>query len=118
MKLNKPQLMSLGYLEACERQPRFSTQQEKRQDYSKNAADLKVLIDAGVPLKPDEVYAKIGYTEPGPADPTLKTIAKPTPASPFGGGGPGLPPPDMNSAPPTETPGTPMPPKPEGNPNV
>jgi hypothetical protein len=120
MRLNKPQLMACGFLDALDRPPHFATQQEKREDYSKNAADLKVLTDAGVPLKSDEVYSKIGYTQPGPNDMTLKTQPKPQ-AIPFGGGMPGggLPPPDT-ALPPnkTETPELPTPPKKEAPPNA
>jgi hypothetical protein len=116
MRLNKPQLMGLGYLDCCERMPKFSTLQEKRQDYSKNAADLKVLLDAGVRLKPDEVYEKIGYTEPSANDPILETIAKPAPAGPGFGGPPGLPPPINDGS--TPTPNLPAPPKPEAAPNA
>jgi hypothetical protein len=107
LKLNKPQLMGCGYLDACDRPPHFATQQEKREDYSKNAADLKVLCDAGVQLKSDEVYAKIGYTQPGPNDAVLETAPKqaPDPFGGMGGGGIGLPP----------TPGAPLP---DGNPNA
>jgi hypothetical protein len=93
LKVNQPMLVNCGLGEA--RPPRFATTQEKREDYSKNTADLKVLCDAGVKLKADEVYKKINYTKPGPTD-ELLAVEKPAPApSPFGM------PPDMGGGLPT-----------------
>lgn len=50
------------------RMPRYRTINQKLEEPEKNANVAKTLLEAGVPLRKDEVYAKTGYTPPGEED--------------------------------------------------
>lgn len=79
-KINKPTLNAAGLGEA--RMGRFITTKQPVADPKMEADIANVLLTAGVPLKKSEVYAKCGYTMPGPGDEVIEGKAAP---SPFGG---------------------------------
>lgn len=77
---NRPTLNGLGLASA--RMPKFKTHQAKAENPVENATVIKTALEAGVTLRADEVYAKLGFTKPGPRDEVIEKAA-PAP-SPFG----------------------------------
>jgi hypothetical protein len=63
---NRENLVALGLGEA--RMPRFRTRQQRLEDPARNAETAKTLLEAGIDLRRDEVYAKTGYTPPVDGD--------------------------------------------------
>jgi hypothetical protein len=116
LKTNFSIFTMLGLKDFVDRRPQFNSLQEKKENYSKNAADLKVLLDAGMKVKADEAYRKVGFTMPSPTDQILETTPKAQP-SPFGGGfGSGFPP-EKPGQEETQTPQLPDSNAPEAKPN-
>lgn len=78
--VNRPALVSLG-LGAAE-MPKLTILDERRSDPKMMAEVTKTILDAGIPLKADEVYELLGRTQPGPGDEVIEA----TPQMPPGGG--------------------------------
>ncbi len=64
--LNRPIFAEMGYGDA--RMPRFQTVTERPKDPKERAEIISTLLQAGVPLKADELYEDAGFTMPGPED--------------------------------------------------
>lgn len=64
--VNRPQFAELGLADAD--YPRFETIQSKTEDPTKNATVVQTALASGVPLRKDEVYRKLGFTQPGEDD--------------------------------------------------
>lgn len=61
-RMNSPQLASVGLGKA--NMPRFRTVQEERANPERNAQVATLLINAGIPVRVDEIYRKTGWTRP------------------------------------------------------
>lgn len=87
LRLNRQNFVELGVGGA--QPPRFETYQEKREDPEKNVRVIQTANSAGIDLKKEEVYQKIGFTPPGLDDEIIKGREAPLPGAggPFGGGG-------------------------------
>lgn len=81
-RMNKPQLKAAGVGNA--KMPRFKIMIEKREDYQQNAMVIQTVLNAGIPLKKQEIYERVGFTEPDVDDEVIEKAA-----DPFGGGPPG-----------------------------
>lgn len=68
LDMNRANFVSLGL--PLDR-PRFNIAQEKREDPSSSIQVIATAISAGISLRRDEVYQKIGFTPPGPDDETI-----------------------------------------------
>lgn len=68
-KKNKPQIKACGLAKA--KIPKFKVMIERREDYERNASIISSVISSGIPLKKQEVYEKIGFTEPDDDDETI-----------------------------------------------
>jgi phage gp29-like protein len=66
LRYNAPQIRAAGLGSA--RAPKFTIRAEKQENPGINAPVAAAALGAGIPLRKDEVYAKLGYTVPGPAD--------------------------------------------------
>ena len=66
MRVNAPQIAAVG-LAGAER-PKFAILDEKRADPEVAARVAQTLLAAGIPLRKDEVYERVGYSVPGPED--------------------------------------------------
>lgn len=80
IQMNTRNLASIGLLGA--KTPRFKTVQQKREDHETNATVIATVHGAGIKLKLDEVYKKIGFTPPAEGDEVLEGGSEPS-----GGGG-------------------------------
>lgn len=65
------------------RMPKIRIMQEKREDPIQNAQVITAALAAGIPLRADEVYDKLGFTQPQPDDETIEGSAQPA-TQPFG----------------------------------
>lgn len=72
------------------RMPAFQTIQERKEDHKLNAEVATLMINAGLPLRLDEVYKRTGWTRPGPDDETIERAAQ-MPFDPMGGAPGGMP---------------------------
>ncbi len=85
---NRPLCARLGLLDV--RPPQFSTSHEKRQDPEKSARVIDLTLKAGIPLKKQEVYDRLDFSQPGEGDevfeaPTPMAVSQPFgPPNPFG----------------------------------
>jgi len=79
-RMNKPQLKASGITDA--RMPKFRIMIERREDYQQNAMVIQQVLNAGIPLKKQEVYERIGFTAPDDDDEVIEKAA-----DPFGMGG-------------------------------
>lgn len=82
---NRKALAELGLY--GQRIPRFASIQEQREDPEKAATTFATLKQAGLRMRTDEVYKKVGYSVPGPEDDVIEGDEPPTMDSLFGGGG-------------------------------
>lgn len=80
---NTENLISLGLDEA--RMPYFRSQDEKKEDHEKNATIVTSLLTAGLELKKDEAYEKVGMTPPTDEDRENDNVLTGG-MDPFGGG--------------------------------
>ncbi len=65
-KRNRENLVALGLGDA--RMPSFVSENEKHEDAEQNSRLITAALEAGMKLKKDEAYAKIGLTPPTPED--------------------------------------------------
>lgn len=79
LRLNRGPLARLGLLNV--RSPRFSSASDT-EDAAVQSTVAATLLGAGVPLRRDELYRKVGYTPPQAGD----DIVEPRPAQPAGAG--------------------------------
>jgi hypothetical protein len=63
---NRPQLAQLGLLAA--RPPKLVATAEQRQDPKAAVDVINIALQAGIALRKDEVYEKIGFTKPKPGE--------------------------------------------------
>jgi len=70
IRLNQPHLAELGLLGL--RMPRFLTTQQKKEDKQVNATVIETALRAGISLRKDEVYEKIGFTQPSDEDEVIE----------------------------------------------
>lgn len=80
VRMNRANFVQLGL--GAARKPRFETMQEKREEPEKNAGVVATLTGAGIDLKKDEVYQKVGFTPPQEGDEVIK--GRQASALPFG----------------------------------
>jgi len=66
MNLNRGNLFRLGLARA--RRPRFITTNPKIEDPKTNAEVIAMVLGAGIPLKKDEVYERLGFSKPAKED--------------------------------------------------
>jgi hypothetical protein len=64
--VNRPQLSDMGLGDAD--YPRFETVMSQTEDPAKNATVVQTALQAGVALRKDEVYKKLGFTQPAEDD--------------------------------------------------
>lgn len=86
-RLNRAQLMAQV---GPATMPRLVIDQRKREDPQVSAAVIATLLQAGVPLRRDEVYRKCGFTQPLPGDELFHGVASPAPLADTGLGLGGL----------------------------
>lgn len=79
LRYNGPQIRAAGLAGA--HPPKFSIREDKQENTQVNAAVAAQALAAGIPLRRDEVYARIGYTAPGPEDDVI--VPTPPPARTF-----------------------------------
>lgn len=88
-KVNQPILASMGL--GAAQNPRFETVNERVKDPVQRSDTIVKMLNAGVDLLEEEVYAEIGFTPPQPGDRIVKARGPMLPfgADPngFGGGG-------------------------------
>ncbi len=79
----------LNYGEPADAYPEFHFMTDETPDFESNARVIGELLTSNVALKKSEVYAKTGFTEPGPDDKTISGVPKspalPVSPSPVGG---------------------------------
>ena len=79
---NRQICAKLGLLDV--RPPQFRTSNEKRKDPEKAARVVDLALKAGIPLKKEEVYKRLDFSQPGEGDDVFEPPAQQMPGSPFG----------------------------------
>ena len=70
---NRQICVKLGLIDI--RPPQFRTSNEKRKDPEKAAIVIEIMLRAGVPLKKEEVYKLIDFSQPGQGDEIFEAVA-------------------------------------------
>jgi phage gp29-like protein len=81
LDLNRPQIVAAGLAGA--EMPRFVTVREKASDPLQTSQVIQNALGAGIPLRRDEVYERLGFSIPGPDDEIVEPRSPAAP-SPFG----------------------------------
>jgi phage gp29-like protein len=87
LRYNRPILADMGLAEAPP--PSFKTTTQKREDPEKNIQVITSALGAGIDLRKDEVYEKIGMTKPDEGDEVFEGREQVDPMMGFGGPGGG-----------------------------
>lgn len=80
LRLNRPQFLAEGLADAED--PYFQIIQEKIEDPQKNAGVIRTALESQVPLRKDEVYQKLGFTQPLDDDDVFSGIERSVPGLP------------------------------------
>lgn len=78
--INKPTLQALGLGDAP--MPAFRLLQEQRDDPNKTAQIIQTALASGIPLKREEVYARLGFSPPSEGDAVIEPRPAQAPALP------------------------------------